>query len=97
MAAGLLVGIVVAGLGSRIVMRVLAIADPDAAGSFTENGNQVGEITFGGTIGLVVFIGIPFGILAGLIVFATAAGFPQASHGAGLRSPPSSLRCSEAR
>ncbi len=76
LAAGLLVGIVVAGLGSRIVMRVLAIADPDADGSFTENGNQVGEITLGGTMGLVVFVGIPSGVLAGLIVFVVRRWLP---------------------
>ena len=76
LAAGLVVGIVIAGLGSRLVMRLLAIADPDAEGSFTENGNQVGEITFGGTIGLLVFIGAPSGLLAGLIVFAVRRWLP---------------------
>jgi hypothetical protein len=45
--AGLVVGIVVAGLGSRLVMRLLAVADPDARGIITENGNVVGDITFG--------------------------------------------------
>ena len=70
LAAGLAVGVVIAGLGSRLVMRLLAVADPDARGSFTENGNQVGDITLGGTLGLVTFVGIPIGFLAGLIVFA---------------------------
>jgi hypothetical protein len=76
LAAGLVVGIVVAGLGSRLVMRLLAVADPDARGIITENGNVVGDITFGGTAGLVVFIGIPSGILAGLIVYLVRRWLP---------------------
>ena len=52
--AGLLVG----GLGSRLVMRIAALAAPEARGLLTENGNVVGEITLAGTIALVVFGGI---------------------------------------
>ncbi|HXV95394.1 MAG TPA: hypothetical protein VD695_02510 [Gaiellaceae bacterium] len=76
LAAGLVVGIVVAGLGSRLVMRLLAVADPDASGTFTENGNVVGEITFGGTLALLVFVGIPLGLAAGLLVFAVRRWLP---------------------
>lgn len=76
LAAGLVVGLAVAGLGSRLVMRLVAVADPDARGSFTENGNVIGDITFGGTISLVVFVGIPFGIVAGLIAFAVRRWLP---------------------
>jgi hypothetical protein len=76
LAAGLVVGIAVAGLGSRLVMRLLAVADPAARGIITENGNVVGDITFGGTAGLVVFIGIPSGILAGLIVYLVRRWLP---------------------
>jgi hypothetical protein len=68
-AAGVVVGLLVAGLGSRVVMRILALADADARGTFTENGNRVGDITVGGTLGLIVFVGIPSGVAAGLIVF----------------------------
>jgi hypothetical protein len=69
-AAGLVVGLAFAGLGSRVVMRLLAIADPDAQGTLTENGNVVGDITVAGTLALLVFVGIPLGLAAGLIVFA---------------------------
>jgi hypothetical protein len=69
LAAGLVVGPVVAGLGSRLVMRALAVADPDARGAVTENGNVVGDVTFGGTLALVVFIGLAMGFFAGPIVF----------------------------
>lgn len=84
LAAGLAVGVVIAGLGSRLVMRLLAVADPDARGSFTENGNQVGDITLGGTLGLVTFVGIPIGFLAGLIVFAVRRWLPAGQPWRGL-------------
>jgi hypothetical protein len=68
LAAGLAVGLVVAGL---------ALVDERAVGSFTENGNQVGDITLGGTAGLIAFVGIPNGIVAGLIVFAVRRWLPH--------------------
>ncbi len=56
--AGLVVGIGVAGLGGRLVMRLAALVVPSASGSFTENGNRIGEITVAGTAGLIVFLGL---------------------------------------
>jgi hypothetical protein len=53
--SGVLVGVVVGGLGGRIVMRVVAILHPDAVGAVTENGNRIGDITVGGTLLLVLF------------------------------------------
>src|SRR3990170_197989 len=50
-----IVGIAVGGLGGRIVMRIVAILHPDAAGALTENGNRIGDITVGGTLFLVLF------------------------------------------
>ena len=76
LAAGLIVGIVVAGFGSRLVMRLLAVADPDAEGVITENGNRVGEITLAGTAALVGFTGIFSGVAAGLIVFGVRRWLP---------------------
>jgi hypothetical protein len=52
--AGALVGAV----GSRLVMRLAALAAPEARGSLTENGNVIGEITLAGTIGLMLFAGV---------------------------------------
>lgn len=83
-AAGLVAGLVIAGLGSRLVMRILALADSSAVGSFTESGNQVGDVTVGGTLGLVVFVGIPIGVLAGLIVFAVRRWLPSGQPWRGL-------------
>lgn len=65
--SGLVVGILLAGVGGRVVMRLAALLVPDAAGSFTENGNIVGEITVAGTVALVGFIGLFFGAMAGSV------------------------------
>jgi hypothetical protein len=56
-AAGI-AGVLVGGFGSRIVMRIAALAAPEARGLLTENGNVVGEFTLAGTIGLLVLAGI---------------------------------------
>lgn len=70
--AGAATGILVGGVGGRIFMRFSAIAAPDyAAGASTEGGNIVGEITIGGTIGLVLFVGL-FGGLVGAIAYLVA-------------------------
>lgn len=63
--AGLIVGVLVAGIGGRLVMRLAALLVPAADGAFTENGNRIGDITIGGSLALVVFIGLFFGALAG--------------------------------
>ena len=65
--AGLVVGLVVGGIGGRIVMRLAAVAVPASDGRFTENGNQIGDITLGGTIGLIVFGGVFAGGVAGTL------------------------------
>lgn len=64
--AGLVAGILVAGLGGRLVMRLAALIVPSATGSQTENGNRIGEITASGSLGLIVFVG-----LLGALVFAS--------------------------
>lgn len=51
-------GAVVGGIGSRLVMRLGALAAPEVHGALTENGNAVGEITLAGTIGLMIFAGV---------------------------------------
>jgi hypothetical protein len=65
--AGVLAGIVFLGLGSRAVMRISALLNPDAGGILTENGNRIGEITAGGTIELILFEGLFGGLLAGAL------------------------------
>lgn len=56
--AGLVVGLAVGGIGSRVVMRIAALLVPEAVGLRTENDNVIGEITLGGSLALVVFIGL---------------------------------------
>lgn len=69
--AGIIVGIVIGGLGSRLAMRVSAIAaGPIPQGVTTDNGNIVGEITLGGTIALIVFGGVFAGLQGGLLYAA---------------------------
>lgn len=60
--AGAIVGVLVAGVGGRIVMRLAALLVPAATGLPTENGNRIGEITLTGSLTLVLF-----GLIAGLI------------------------------
>ena len=79
--AGAVVGILVAGLGGRIVMRLAAIIVPASAGRFTENGNQIGDITLSGSLGLILFGGLFFG-LAGSVIWVVVSPWVP---GSGLR------------
>ena len=65
--AGILVGIFVAGIGGRIVMRLATILHEDAVGRRTENGELIGAITFNGTMALITFGGLGMGLMAGMI------------------------------
>lgn len=67
--AGLVSGVLVGGVGGRLVMRLSALLDPVARELrvLTENGNRVGEFTLDGTLGLVVFTGMFSGLAAGVI------------------------------
>jgi hypothetical protein len=65
---GLATGVLIIGAGGRLAMRLLAItAGDDAQGAVTEAGEVVGEITFGGTLGFFVFVGLFGGALSALI------------------------------
>jgi len=66
--SGVVVGIIVGGLGSRLVMRIAAIVGGSAVqGITTSNGNRVGEITVAGTIFLIFFGGVFAGMIGGLL------------------------------
>lgn len=62
--ASLIAGIVVLGLGGRLVMFISRLLHPDAIGRFTENGNEVGVFTVEGTVGLLLFGGVAGGLIA---------------------------------
>lgn len=69
--AGIVTGIAVGGIGSRLFMRISAAAASAAAqGATTEAGETVGAITLEGTMGLVIFVGIGTGIF-GAVLYAT--------------------------
>jgi len=64
--AGGLVGVVSAGVGSRVVMRIIALVDSGSDGTFTDAEATVGEFTAGGTFSLL-FLGTVAGVLGGLL------------------------------
>ena len=62
--AGLATGIAVGGVGGRIFMRIAgAVARDTSQGARTEAGFTVGEVTFVGTVGLVLVIGVFTGLV----------------------------------
>ncbi len=64
---GIIAGVLIAGLGGRLVMRVLAASSGDSAqGLVTDAGETVGEVTLAGSLGFVVFNGIFFGMIGGV-------------------------------
>ena len=66
--AGIVAGVLVGGLLGRVVMRISGFtAGPAMAGAHTENGNVVGDVTVAGTFALIMFVGLPSGLLGGLL------------------------------
>ena len=65
--AAVIAGTVVFGIGGRLVMFASRLLHPDAVGRITENGNRVGDLTVNGTIELILFAGVGFGVMAGVI------------------------------
>ena len=62
--AGVTTGVLVGGIGSRVFMRIAGATGRDAAqGAGTEAGFTVGEITFGGSLALILFVGLGTGVL----------------------------------
>lgn len=66
--AGITAGVLVGGLLGRVAMRVSGFtAGPALAGVTTSNGNRVGDITFAGTVALIVFVGVGTGLFGGVL------------------------------
>jgi hypothetical protein len=57
-------------------MRLLALTS-DADGALTEAEATIGEITAGGTLGFIVFAGVPAGLLTGLLYALIAPALPR--------------------
>ena len=65
---GVIAGVLVGGLLGRVVMRISGfMAGPALVGVTTENGNRVGDITLAGTFALVMFVGLPSGLVGGVL------------------------------
>ena len=68
MIGGVVGGLLAAGAGGRLTMRLLAATAGDRAqGRITEADEVVGEITLGGTIGFIVFGGLFAGLVCAVI------------------------------
>jgi hypothetical protein len=76
--SGIIVGIPVIGLLSRVAMRILAVTSGDAVqGAFSDDAEEIGRITAEGTIGFVIIVGMIFGAAGGWIYALLRAVFPQ--------------------
>lgn len=65
--AGAIAGLLVLGVGGRIVMFISRLLHPEALGRITEGGNRIGEFTIGGTVELLIFAGLLSGLVGGVI------------------------------
>ncbi len=64
--AGVIGGILVGGAGGRLLMRVMAATSSDRVqGTLTEAEEDVGEITAGGSVFLILFAGVFAGLIGG--------------------------------
>ncbi|HEX6868037.1 MAG TPA: hypothetical protein VF119_04480 [Candidatus Limnocylindrales bacterium] len=77
--AGLITGVVVGGIGGRLVMRLAALLVPTSAGAHTENGNVIGAITLEGSLALIVFAGLAVGAIAGSVWVMIAPWLPRST------------------
>jgi hypothetical protein len=81
-AAGVGAGILAAGAGGRLIMRLLAVtAGPAAQGRITEAEEIVGRITVDGTIGFVVFTGLFGGLATGFLYLLVRRWLPEGRAG----------------
>jgi hypothetical protein len=81
-ASGVGAGLLAAGAGGRLVMRLLAVtAGPDAQGRLTEAEEIVGRISVDGTLGFVVFTGLFVGLATGVLYLLVRRWLPAGRAG----------------
>jgi hypothetical protein len=68
MLGGMMAGALVGGFGGRLMMRILAATSGDGAqGLLTSADERVGKISTGGTLGVLIFVGIFGGVVGGML------------------------------
>ena len=78
LATTLLCGLLIMGVGGRLAMRLLGATGGDTAqGRITEANEVVGEITVGGTIGFIVFVGLLSGLVTTVVWFVVRRFLPE--------------------
>lgn len=65
--ASAVAGLVVGGVGGRLIMTIAAVLSPEATGFGTENGERIGTFTANGTLALLFFGGLATGAAAGVV------------------------------
>ena len=71
-------GVLMAGAGGRLAMRLLAATAPESAqGRVTEADQVVGNITLDGTTGFIIFVGIFFGLIFGVLYLLIRRWLPR--------------------
>jgi hypothetical protein len=80
-AAGTAAGVLAAGAGGRLVMRLLAVTSPQSDGAITEGNATIGDITVGGTIGFFAFAGVAAGTLSALLYVLVGSLLPRGRAG----------------
>ena len=76
--AGGLAGMIVGGIGSRVAMRIAAIAAPESVrGVPTEAGARIGEITLEGTLFLLLFAGVSSAFVGTSFYLAVRSWLPR--------------------
>jgi hypothetical protein len=77
LASGFAAGLLAAGAGGRLMMRLLAVtAGPAAQGNITEAGQVVGRISVDGTIGFIVFTALFLGLASGVLYLLLRSWLP---------------------
>ena len=80
-AAGAAAGVLAAGAGGRLIMRLLAVTSQESRGLITEGGATIGEITAGGTLGYFLFVGVVAGLLSALLYVLIGSLLPRGRAG----------------
>jgi hypothetical protein len=80
-AAGTVAGVLAAGAGGRLVMRLLAVSSPQSHGKLTEGDAPIGEITLEGTVSVFLFAGAAAGTLSALLYVLVGSLLPRGRAG----------------